>query len=163
MKQIFYIIITLCICVQTNAQTKWFTTYNDSTDLVTDANKLVQQLASRLAKVNPKINLHQNIAIKNTKPYLIFIKNDTVSLPFWTEVIPQQQKFFAEVAGGENEGKEVFGLFFNGFYLAHELGHSFFSQAGKKYANSYDSEYDANTFAILYWQTADFDTYIKNN
>ena len=27
------------------------------------------------------------------------------------------------VAGGEIAGKKVFGLFFNGFYLPHELGH----------------------------------------
>jgi hypothetical protein len=71
----------------------------------------------------------------------------------WEEIIPPQKAFFAEVAGGENEGKEVFGLFFNGFYIAHELGHSISASAGKKFDNAYDSEYDANIIAILYWRT----------
>lgn len=154
MRYIFLIIITFCIFVQTSAQNKWFSTYNDSTALTKDANEITQQLANRISKVSPNINLQGDIAIKNTTPNLIFFKsvNKTVNLPFWTEVIVPQQQFFAEVAGGEKEGKEVFGLFFNGFFLAHELGHSFFNKAGKEFENKYDSEYEANTFAILYWK-----------
>lgn len=147
--------------MQTKAQNNWFSTYDDSTTLVTDANKLVQQLANRISKVNPKINLHQNIAVKNTKPYLIFINNNTINLPLWTEVIPPQQQFFFEVAGGKNEGKEVFGLFFNGFYLVHELGHSFHEYTRKEFDNEYDSEYEANTFAILYWKAIGESDHLK--
>lgn len=145
----------VCLCKLSFAQTnKWFSTYSDSTALVTDANKIIRQMAERIYSKNSNIDLGKNSAIKNTTPNLIFInyKKNTVNLPFWTEVIVPQKKFFAEVAGGENEGKEVFGLFFNGFYLAHELGHSFFANAGKKFDNAYDSEYEANTLAILYWR-----------
>jgi hypothetical protein len=154
MRYIFLTIIAFCTFVQTQAQNKWFSTYKDSTALTTDANKITQQLADRIIKVKPDINLHDDIAIKNTTPNLIFFnyKNKTLNLPFWTEVIPPQQQFFAEVAGGEKEGREVFGLFFNGFYIAHELGHSFFNKTGKDFDNKYDSEYEANTFAILYWK-----------
>lgn len=152
MKNTLTLILTLFIFVQTNAQSKWFSTYSDSTALITDANKVIQQMADRIIKTNSNINLHQNTAVKNTKPYLIFINNNKVNLPFWPEVIVPQKNFFATVAGGEDEGKKVFGLFFNGFYLAHELGHSFFTNAGKKFDNAYDSEYGTNTLAILYWR-----------
>lgn len=151
MKNILILLLALCTFIQTNAQSKWFSTYSDSTALVIEANKIICQMADRIVRSTPAIDLHQNVAVKNTKPYLIFIKNNIINLPFWTEVIPPQKKFFAEMAGSEDEGKEVFGLFFNGFYLAHELGHSFSSIAGKKFENAYDSEYDANKIAVLYW------------
>lgn len=157
MKNTFTILMLVCLCELSFAQTnKWFSVYNDSTTLVTDANHLIQQIGTRIHKINSNSDVGKNVAIKNTKPSLIFINynNKTVNLPFWQEVIAPQKKFFTEVAGGENEGKEVFGLFFNGFYLAHELGHSFFANADKKFDNSYDSEYEANLFAILYWKTA---------
>ena len=93
---------------------------------------------------------------KNTQPYLIFNDGSAINLPFWPEVIPEQQDFFVSIAGGEEAGMEAFGLFFNGFYLAHEIGHSLSHQAGIKYSNDYDSEYGANIAAVLYWQKAKY-------
>lgn len=152
MRNILTFILALSVFVHSHAQDQWFSTYGDSIALVTDANEIIQQMADRIQKINPAIDLHQNKAIKNTTPYLIYIDSLTVNLPFWPEVIPSQQNFFSEVAGSEKEGEEVFGLFFNGFYLAHEMGHSFAAKSLKKFDNAYDSEYDANTIAILYWR-----------
>ncbi|WP_316806508.1 hypothetical protein [Pedobacter agri] len=156
MKRTLTLLMLVCLCKLSFAQTdKWFGTYRDSIALVTDADKIIKQLAEKISKADVKIDLSKNFAVKNTTPNLIFInyKKNTVNLPFWDEVITPQKKFFHDVAVGETEGKEVFGLFFNGFYLAHELGHSFFAIAGKKFDNSYDSEYEANKFAVLYWQS----------
>lgn len=154
MKTIITLLLSLFITVQVNAQNKWFSTYDDSTALVIDANKIIGKMTDEVLKANPAVKLLQNKAVKNTTPYLIYIDSVKVNLPFWTEVIPPQKKFFTEIAGGEKEGKEIFGLFFNGFYLVHELGHSFASSAGKKFDNVYDSEYNANMIAILYWRAA---------
>lgn len=136
------------------AKNKWFHLYKDSTALVADASQLLNQVSDRVAAIRPNIVLKQNRAIKNTSPYLIYIdfEKQTINLPFWSEVMTPHKNFFFEVAGGEKQGEEVFGLFFNGFYLAHEIGHSFFSKAGKTYVNPFDSEYDANVFAILFWR-----------
>lgn len=153
MRKTLLFLMILFAFVQTNAQNKWFSAYSDSTVLVNDADKNIQQMAENIFKITSIVDLRNNKSVKNTKPYLIFIKNDTVNLPFWTEVIPQQKQFFAEVAGGEKEGKEVFGLFFNGYFLAHEIGHSFASKSDKKFDNNYDSEYDANIIGILYWRS----------
>lgn len=155
------LMMTFAIFIQANAQNKWFSTYSDSTALVTDANKILQQMTARIHDANPGISMLKNTAVKNTTPYLIYIDSVTVNLPMWAEVIPQQKNFFAEVAGGENEGKEVFGLFFNGFYIAHELGHSVATRAGKKFDNAYDSEYDANVIAVLYWRVTGEKSHLK--
>ena len=151
MKTSIILILCMAFLPKVYAQTNWFTAYQDSVALIKDANILIEQFEARVRKGG--IEMNQNSAIKNTKPYLIFIKNAKVNLPFWAEVIPQQKSFFYGVAGGEKEGIEVFGLFFNGFYLVHELSHSLADHVGVKFSNSYDSEYDANKVAILYWRT----------
>ncbi len=161
MKSILTVLLTISTLTYTNAQDKWFSTYNSPTSLVTDAIEIVKQMTTKIHHANAGIKLRNNIVVKNTSPYLIYIENDTINLPLWQEVIEPQQKFFAEVSGGETEGKKVFGLFFNGFYLVHEMGHSISISVGKKFDNAYDSEYDANIFAILYWRTTDSKDQLK--
>lgn len=111
-------------------------------------------MTEKIQSANPEIKMPENVAVKNTTPYLIYIDSTTVNLPMWEEVIPPQKKFFEEIAVNGN-GKEVFGLFFNGFYIAHELGHSISASTGKKFDNAFDSEYDANIIAILYWRATE--------
>lgn len=148
-KLILYVLIV--ICNFTFAQNQWFTVYTDSTQMVKDANEIVTQFTSQVKKTRPDLKF-EIAAVKNTTPYLIFYKDGIINLPFWNEVIQPQKDFFTDVAKGENNGKEVFGLFFNGFYLIHEAGHAILSFMGKKYDNAYYSEYDANALAILYWR-----------
>lgn len=162
MRNALMILVALLVFMQANAQKKWFTTYSDAASMVADANLIIRQMADRIVKINPITILNNNSAVKNTQPQLIFIDGITINLPFWEEVIPPQKQFFTEVAGGENEGKEAFGLFFNGFYLAHELGHAFFGKSGVKFENDYDSEYEANKFSILYWTEADESDNLKS-
>jgi hypothetical protein len=147
------LILSIFVSLFSNAQNLWFKTYNDSIALKSDAEKIVQQFSQKVKNANSTIKLDNWEVVKNTTPYLIYIEKKTANLPFWQEVIPQQKDFFTEVSGGKRQGKEVFGLFFNGFYLVHELGHGLADSAGKKFDNAYDSEYDANTIAILYWRT----------
>lgn len=151
MKQIL-IAFLLLSCVNAKAENNWFTLYTDSNALVKDANEIIEEFTTNVKGLNPSIKMHDNHAVKNTTPYLIYIDSISVNLPFWDEVIPAQKDFFKEVAGGEKEGKEVFGLFFNGFYLVHELAHSLVASIGKNYTNGYANEYEANKIAILYWK-----------
>lgn len=150
MKAILILMLCLTFMFKINAQTNWFKPYDDSSALVNDANEIIHQFQARVKKGG--IEMIHNVAVKNTKPYLIFIRNTKVNLPFWVEVIPQQKSFFYEVAGGEKQGIEVFGLFFNGFYLTHELSHSLAEHIGIPFSNAYDSEFEANKMAILYWR-----------
>lgn len=141
----------ILFCNYSFAQNKWFQLHTDSSALLKNAVEISKKFERNVEKLRPNLDFKVSV-IKNTTPFLIFVNNDTVNLPFYTEVIKQQKDFFTEVSGGNKEGREVFGLFFNGFYLVHELGHSLSNRIGKKYNDAYRMEYDANILSILYWE-----------
>ena len=143
------------------AQQKWFTLYTDSTELVNDGNKISKLFIEDIRKVNPNVELDIK-TILNTTPYLIYYQNKIANLPLWEQVITQQKKFFYDVAGSEIEGKKVFGLFFNGFYLPHELGHGLQHNIESSLSGSYKNEYFANTIAYLWFKKQGRKKELKN-
>ena len=134
-------------------QNQWFSTYTDSVALVKESNRLTELFKANIKKLKPELNIKTG-AILNTTPYLIFYgENDTVNLPLWSQVIPPIKGFTAQVAGSETEGERMFGLFFNGFYLPHELGHALQTYVDPKGADvSFKNEYLANEIAMLWWR-----------
>jgi hypothetical protein len=152
MKQRFTLLI-LFVSSFAYSQKKFFHLYQDSAELVQDANKIVDAFSVHLNSISPIFSSRPK-AILNTKPFLIFYspKSNLVNLPIWEQMIPQQKEFFFKLGGSEKIGKKIFGLFFNGFYLPHELGHAIQSAAKKRDSNLYRNEYFANTVAILYWR-----------
>jgi hypothetical protein len=154
MKKGFLLIALLCFTGHMLAQKGWFTLYQDSTMLVKDAEKITTAFKNDIKRLSPATKFEIKAVLKTT-PYLIYYdeRDLTANLPIWDQVIPEQKSFFYEVAGGEAEGKEIFGLFFNGFYLPHELAHAFQDATSKtEVALSYQNEYLANTMAILWWR-----------
>jgi hypothetical protein len=146
-------LLFIIVSFSSDAQKKMYRVYEDSADLVKDANDIVSDFTAKVNSVKPIID-SQPVAILNTKPFLIFYspKANKVNLPIWHQVIPAQKKFFDELAGGKKEGEEMFGLFFNGFYLPHEMAHALQNAAKIKAPNLYQNEYFANEIAILYWR-----------
>lgn len=149
---------TLIVIFCTNflfAQNKIFTTYSDTVALKKDAEILVKTFTQDVKKMKPDLVFDIKTYVKTT-PYLIYYDGSTavkkVNLPFWNEVIPPLKSFMTQVSGSEEKGKEVFGLFFNGFYIPHELGHALEHQIKGKIDNGYESEYFANIVAILWWR-----------
>ncbi len=150
MKKIIVFSLLLSIQIAT-AQKKWFTTYSDSIALVKDANAITKTFTKDIKKCNK--NVAYNIkTVLHTTPYLIYFYKDAANIPLWEQVIPEQKQFFYEIAGSEAEGKKFFGLFFNGFYLPHELGHAYEYAVKGETIGSYKGEYFANTVAILWWK-----------
>ncbi len=145
------LLFTLLLSSLSFGQKKWFTTYQDSIKLVSDANLITQNFTKDIKKIDSNFKFEVK-TILNTTPYLIFFYKDTANIPLWEQVIPEQKQFFYQLSGSESEGKNVFGLFFNGFYLPHELGHAFEFALYGQIAGSYESEYFANTVAILWWK-----------
>jgi hypothetical protein len=135
------------------AQTNWFTRYSDSIALVKDGNIITDKFIEDVRRIKPDIEFNVK-TILNTTPYLIYYDGHvkTANLPLWSQVIPEQQRFFYEVAGSELEGKNAFGYFFNGFYLPHELGHALQEIMEGNLQGSYENEYFANTIAFLWWK-----------
>lgn len=154
MKKLFTILL-IVTGFDIHAQKKNFRVYQDSALLVQDANQIITFFWDDLKKLSP-VFTSQPRAVLNTKPFLIFYspKSNLVNLPIWKQVVPEQQEFFYKLGGSEKNGKEMFGLFFNGFYLAHELGHAIQHAANKRESNLYQNEYFANVVAILYWKKA---------
>ena len=152
MTKLFTLLISF-LSLAANAQQKLFHQYTDSATLVNDANQVVADFWIKTNAIKA-VNDTQPVAILNTRPFLIFYspKANKVNLPIWRQVIPEQQKFFYTLAGDEKEGQKMFGLFFNGFYLAHELAHALQKAAGKNEPNLYQNEYVANQIAMLYWR-----------
>lgn len=150
-KTIVLSFVFLITIYNADAQKKWFTTYTDSIALVKDGNEVSAQFIKDIKKINPKMAFDVKTVL-HTTPYLIYFYKDAANLPLWAQVIPEQKSFFYEVAGSEAEGKLAFGLFFNGFYLPHELGHAFEYFTKGDIKNSYQSEYFANTVAMLWWK-----------
>ncbi len=152
MKKLLLIIILLT-SLGAYSQRKLFRLYNDSATLVQDANYVIAAFSTHLNSISPMFN-SQPKAILNTKPFLIFYspKSNLINLPIWKQVISQQKEFFYKLGGNEKKGRKIFGLFFNGFYLPHELGHAIQNATNKKESNLYLNEYFANTISILYWR-----------
>ena len=150
MKKIIVFSLLLSIQIAT-AQKKWFTTYSDSIALVKDAIAITKSFTKDIKKCNK--NVAYNIkTVLHTTSYLIYFYKDAANIPLWEQVIPEQKQFFYEIAGSEAEGKKFFGLFFNGFYLPHELGHAYEYAVKGETIGSYKGEYFANTVAILWWK-----------
>ena len=152
MKNILLILVIFCSANLLIAQNQIFKTYQDKVALQKDAENLIELFTNDLKKIEPTISFDIKTRI-NTTPYLIYYdgKNE-VSLPYWGEVIPPLKQFLTQVSGSEEKGKEVFGLFFNGFYIPHELGHALQEKTEGGIENGYESEYFANTIAILWWR-----------
>lgn len=153
MKKLLLLIVFISLDYLSFAQQNWFDTYSDSTNLVKDA----QMISARFLKDVKALVLEMKFevsTIHNTTPYLIYYDENskTANLPLWSEVIPDQQKFFYSLTGSEAKGKEAFGLFFNGFYLPHELGHALQSEMESGIIGSYENEYFANIVAMLWWK-----------
>ena len=155
MKRIPLFIALFLTCHLAFSQKNWFSVYSDSASLVQDASTITKAFIADIKKIKPGIALDVT-AVLNTTPYLIYFDGEgavkTANLPIWTQVIPPQQQFFYEVAGGEAAGKAAFGFFFNGFYLPHELGHGVDQVIRGNLKGSYEEEYYANTVAMLWWR-----------
>jgi hypothetical protein len=155
MKRIPLIIALFLTTHLSFSQKNWFSVYTDSASLVQDGGTITKAFIADIKKIKPGIALDVT-TILNTTPYLIYFDGEgkvkTANLPIWAQVIPQQQQFFYEVAGGEAAGKAAFGLFFNGFYLPHELGHGVDQLVRNNLKGSYEEEYFANTVSMLWWR-----------
>ena len=149
------LIFTYVLCFITSlsiAQNQWFQTYTDSIALANDANLISDAFLADVKNIKPDIQLSGK-SIVDTSPYLIYYGQDKkVHLSFWEEVMPQLKGFLTEISGSEAEGKRIFGLFFNGFYLPHELGHGLQHNVDGTIEQSYKAEYFANTIAVLWWR-----------
>ena len=133
------------------AQEKWFTVYSDSVSLSQDANRITIEFVQDVKKVGEGAQLNLKTVV-NTTPYTNYYQYETVNISLWHETEQQMKEFLTFVTGSEGEGKKMFGLFFNGFYLPHELAHGLQDFTEGKLPGSYEGEKFANQLALLWWK-----------
>ncbi|TDB66882.1 hypothetical protein [Arundinibacter roseus] len=147
----FFLLFLTASCTVTRAQ-EWFHAFPDTASLLRagaelgkDFEKEVKAIDQTVAFVVPKVKFDA------MGPYYLPQEN-TVFLPQWQLAPEFFKEFCAELAGGAAEGEKIFGLFFNGFYVPHELGHALQFAANNRADNEYDNEYVANCLGLLYWR-----------
>lgn len=150
-KMKLFSILAFLFFTQLQCQQKLFSLFSDSVLLKKQAEMVVKEFSTAIEKIYPKTKVLVPVKV-DTTPYLIFINKEGIHLPLWEQVIPDQKTFFYDLAGGETQGENLFGLLFNGFYIIHEMGHSVEASHKIKFKNNYDSEYFANQVAILWWR-----------
>lgn len=156
-----YLIIVLTFQVTSNfAQNDWFKLYSDELSITKDADRIARLFDEDVKKVYPDLGYSPRVELK-TSPLLIYYGKDKIAYyPLWSEVPKELQNWFYEIGGSETDGKRIFALFFNGFYLPHELAHGF-EDAMNNFKPSYHNEYFANKAAILWWRKHGYDEQLK--
>lgn len=81
------------------------------------------------------------------------VSQKVCNLPIWDLAPEMFRAFCITVMENEKDGKELFGLFFNGLYVPQDLGLALHFVADKNFDNKYNNEYTANIIAILYWKS----------
>ena len=146
--------LLLPVAISVSAQQRLFNTYSDSAKLVSAANEITGSFFMKLKHADPSY-IQTPRAVLNTETRLIFYlaENNSINLPLWSQLSPTLKIFFYTLANSdEKEGKKIFGAFFNGFFIARELGHAVQYAKEKGTTNKYKADYFANTLAILFWR-----------
>lgn len=132
--------------------------YADKASLKVAARKTVTDVASRASHAAHRQLVPLAVRVENT-PQLVYFnpKAMEIVVPWWQDVDPAVQGIFAQLAGNPDEGRELFNMLFNRFFIAHEAGHWLaFLASGKKDlapADLYGDELRANQLAVAYWAT----------
>ncbi len=151
MKTIKLSFLLILVSTSVFSQVNWFRLYPDSLSITKDGNIISTLFKEDVHKINSQIVFDVETVL-NTTPGLIYYYNKTVNLPLWEQVIPELKMFLYDLAGSEADGKRVFELYFNGFYLPHELAHALQDSKEGGLTGSYQNEYFANTVAMLWWK-----------
>jgi hypothetical protein len=157
MKKIMLSLLLLA-AISSPAQQKLFQLYKDSANLIEDANKISFTFFSKVKLADASTGLAPTAEV-NARSMRVYYspESNTINLPLWSEATSPLKSFLYKMAGGdESEGKKIFGLFFNGFYIGNELGHAIQFAKEKGMNNKYQGEIFANTLAILFWRESGY-------
>lgn len=101
-----------------------------------------------------------------TTPLLVYFdsRNTSMHYTLWSDLDAQSKAFFNQIAGNdEAEAKKIFGLFFNGFYVPHEMAHYLSHISGDKARlHTYEGELFANQLAMVVWREIMPERALKN-
>lgn len=164
-KSIFILTTLLCVSMMgLNAQDKLFSLYNDSASLVRDAKPMVADFNKRVNAIRPQLDFRVGFVI-HTTPGMVYYapKSKNVVTSLYHELPPDHKSFFVKYSNNEAEAKKFFAGFFNGFYIAHELGHGLVAAYGlHDPKDMYREELEVNILAMNYWHSVGKSAELEN-
>lgn len=109
----------------------------------------VQQVIDK-HKLDVKLNPAPKVVNQFTPGMVTFApKENEIRITTWDNTPLPFKQYMIDFAGGEAQAKELFGLTVYGYIIFHEMGHWLQSQKSDL-PNSYESEYFANQFAVVF-------------
>ena len=155
-KSVFILAALLCVSMAGSyAQNNLFSLYTDSASLVRDAKPMVADFNKRVNAIRPQLRFKVGFVV-NTTPGMVYYdpKSKNVVTSLYHELPAGHKEFFVTYSDSEAEAKKVFASFFNGFYIAHELGHGLVAAYGLHDPKAmYQEELEANLLAMNYWHS----------
>jgi len=130
--------------------------YATEAELRAGAQAVINAFAAEVEKARrAKLADAPGVDVRNTPPLIFFsASSNTIVAPWWDTQTPEVRAVFAKFADGTDAGAErLFRAFFNGFLIAHEAGHWFQRNAGRREPSQYGNENDANRLAVAFWRT----------
>ncbi len=141
---------------KTQAQDGLFTLYPDSATLVRDARPMVADFNEKVNTIRPQLNYKVGFVVYTTPGMVYYApKSKNVVTSLYHQLPETHKSFFATYSDNDAEAKRFFALFFNGFYIAHELGHGLVAAYELHDPKAmYQEEFEANLIAMKYWFSA---------
>lgn len=131
----------------------FFEMHEDSLSLKSIVEPLTNIFRTRVRKAGFSLKPDFKSSMKTTPLLIYYDVNYNIHYPYWYDLDNNSKQFLLSITNNEAEAKKLFGLFFNTFYLPHEMAHYLSHISGDKAKlGSYEGEYFANQLAMLFWR-----------
>lgn len=158
---LLFSLITFMYFLNTNAQSgspageTLFRLYADSASLSSDATPMVADFKERVNRIRPGLAFDVGFVVYTTPAMVYYApKSKNVVTSLYHELPDEHKAFFNTYSDNAEAAKEFFAVFFNGFYIAHELGHGLVAAYGLSDPKAmYREELEVNLIAMNYWHS----------
>lgn len=132
-----------------------FRLYADSASLARDANPMVADFNERINRIRPGLDFNVGFVVYTTPGMVYYApKSKNVVTSLYHQLPDEHRAFFNTYSDSEEDARQFFAAFFNGFYIAHELGHGLVAAYGLSDPKAmYGEEFDVNMIAMNYWHS----------
>lgn len=139
----------------TQAYNNLFTLFADSASLARDAKPMVADFNERVNRIRPGLGFNVGFVVYTTPGMVYYApKSKNVVTSLYHQLPDEHKAFFSTYSDSEDDARQFFAAFFNGFYIAHELGHGLVAAYGLSDPKAmYGEEFDVNMIAMNYWHS----------
>lgn len=132
-----------------------FKLYTDSALLVREATPMISDFNNRVNRIRPELAFNVGFVVYTTPAMVYYApKSKNVVTSLYHELPEEHKTFFNTYSDNKEDAKQFFAVFFNGFYIAHELGHGLVAAYDLSDPKAmYFEELEANLIAMNYWSS----------